>query len=345
MKIIFIPDYSKDNPYQELLSKSLNNLGVNVGMVNTIRVRDVFKQKEKINVLHVHWTNVLLWPPFIPMLKLMLIRIMGTRIVWTMHNLTNHEQSHPRYEKFFNYFLLIIANKIIVHSESGKKIVSNYFRFLKKGKVKIIPIGHYIGYYNNDISKEEARRFLNLNESNTVLLFLGYIRKYKGLTNLINSFKQINDDQIKLLIAGKTNDKWIEEEVLSNCRDDRRIKLIFEYIPTDMIQVYMNAADLYICPFENILTSSSVILAMSFARPVIAPDIGCIRDTIDNEGGFLYDASDSNALLETMTTAINTQNLTEMGRNNFRKAAKDFDWNEIGRKTHDVYKKALGWDR
>ena len=98
----------------------------------------------------------------------------------------------------------------------------------------------------------------------------------------------------------------------------------------------MNAADVVVLPYREILTSGAIILAMSFGKPIIAPKIGCIPDYIDDNGGFLYNPLDVQGLLEAMRKAIYNPDLKKMGEYNFIKV-KDLDWKRIGESTYRIY--------
>jgi len=60
------------------------------------------------------------------------------------------------------------------------------------------------------------------------------------------------------------------------CDNDKRIKVFLDFIPDNDIQIYMNAADIIVLPYLDILNSGVAILAMSFGKPVIAPRTGSI---------------------------------------------------------------------
>jgi len=98
----------------------------------------------------------------------------------------------------------------------------------------------------------------------------------------------------------------------------------------------MNAADVVVLPFQDILTSGSALLAMSFGKPVIAPRMGCIPEALDRKGVFLYTHNEEEALLRAFQQA-SLADLAAMGKYNYRKA-KRFDWNEIAQKTCELYK-------
>ena len=107
------------------------------------------------------------------------------------------------------------------------------------------------------------------------------------------------------------------------------------------MQLYMNSADVMVFPYRDILTSGGIIMAMSFGKAIIAPYLGCISDTLDSSGSFLYDTSDKNGLLKAMREAVNSKSkMKAMGRHNLD-LAKKLDWESIAKSTYKVYEKCF----
>jgi glycosyltransferase involved in cell wall biosynthesis len=111
-------------------------------------------------------------------------------------------------------------------------------------------------------------------------------------------------------------------------------------VPDEDLQLYLRAADVVACPFLEIFTSGSVLLAMSFGRAVIAPRRGCVSETLDDEGGILYDADDPGGLHEALRSAM-TADLATMGRHN-DEGMERFEWSGVAAATLRVYESAAG---
>jgi len=205
--------------------------------------------------------------------------------------------------------------------------------------ITVVSHGNYMEL-KNDISLQEARNKLDIKIEDIVFLYFGRIRQYKGLPELIDAFQKLNSSQqAKILIVGKPFNDEIATNIKNSCKDNVQIRNILEFIPDDDIQIYMNAADIVVLPFKDILTSGSIILSMSFGKPIIAPEIGCITDVLDYKGGFLYTGD---GLIEAMQKAINTDRkiLQDMGMYNFRLAER-YGWDEIAKRTYDIYHDVL----
>jgi glycosyltransferase involved in cell wall biosynthesis len=251
----------------------------------------------------------------------------------------NHEKRFSSLELFFTKIAIRFFNRIITHSHFAKNEVKKVYNITDNSKIQIIPHGNYIKNYKNTVNQIEARNKLKIDEKEIIFMYFGLIRPYKGVFELIEAFKKLNVLQKKLLIVGKPCSNEIAKNIRKRCNKNENIKTIYEFIPDNEIQIYMNAADVVVLPYRDILTSGAAILAMSFSKPVIAPAIGCIPEALDREGSFLYDPSVKDGLIKAMRQAPESD-LEKMGRHNF-KLAKQLGWDEIAKKTYEVYCECL----
>jgi len=349
MKVIFIPDYREGNPYQKALANSLSKEDVDVKFSSAFNLFSVlrFVKNYKPDILHIHWSHPFLlassrrWTilksaSFIG--ELLILKLFGIKIVWTIHNIVNHEAKFTSLELFFNRLVARLCNKIIVHSTSAKNEVINRYG-VRESLITITPHGNYISWYKNVITKSQAREQLQLITKDIAFLHFGQIRPYKGVHELIDAFKKLNYSQAKLLIAGEPFNNEVAQNILRRCEGNEDIKTFWGFIPDDEIQIYMNAADVVVLPYKDILTSGAVILAMSFGKPIIAPAIGCIPDVLDSEGNFLYNPPENDGLLKAMGQVFNAD-LKKMGEHNFE-LAKQLQWDDIAKRTYGVYRECL----
>jgi glycosyltransferase involved in cell wall biosynthesis len=159
------------------------------------------------------------------------------------------------------------------------------------GRIVQIQHGHWIDYYPNEMTRGTARSRLGLAENEFVFLFIGLCKPYKNLEGLIRAFELLPRDPL-LVISGKFQDAVYEATIRAAIsRSQSRIILHSGFVPNKDMQVYLRACNAVVTPYNEILTSGSAILALSFGRPVIAPAIGCLKDLIVEGCGFLYDPS------------------------------------------------------
>lgn len=354
IRVLHIPDFTKGNSYQTLLKRALENQRIEVELATPTGkffpiLREIFKQNYKI--LHLHWTHPFIiageskrWKTVIKgsrfILEILILKLLSKKVIWTIHNIHNHEEICIKEEMLFNKILYFLSDAVLLHSPECKKIFCKDYKLsFQTSRIHIIPLGNYL-VYPNSISRIEARDKLNLPFDKKIFLHIGMLKRYKGIYELIRAFREVNHPHSLLLIVGQPCDKNIEKDLKH--LEDSRITLHLDFIPEDEIQVFINASDIVVFPFKKILTSSSILLAMSFGKPIIAPRMGSIPDYVDEKGAILYSPFDERGLIKAIQKSLelSNQELEEMGKRNLEKAKK-FDWEDIGQKLHAIYTKVL----
>jgi len=138
------------------------------------------------------------------------------------------------------------------------------------------------------------------------------------------------------VVAGRAFNRAEADAVRDVAGDDERITLRLEFIPDEELPVLLGAADAVALPFRDILTSGSAILAMSYGRPVIAPSLGCLPETLPADGNLLYDPDDDGGLRWALWRALTTD-LDQLGERNLERA-RELDWGRIAESTAKLYR-------
>ena len=352
MKIVQIPAYM--DSYQRSLVHALRKRGHDVRYGQTKQFFSMIElslffnviRYYKVDVIHLHWQHAFLLgnnkvgttiKSLLFIIQLLIIKATGVRVVWTVHNLKNHENYHKELEIYFTGKIAKYTDRIIVHCEASKQIIIKKFKIPDR-KISVIPIGNFIDIYKNTTARNEARNQLKIKLNDFLFLSLGLVRPYKGIVDLIDNFNKLENAEAKLIIAGKVSGSQLKDVIMQKTKNIPAIRLVFEYIHDDEVQFYMNAADIIVLPYREILNSGGVVAGMSFGKPIIAPSIGCIPEVLDSNGGFLYDPEQTNGLLNAMKQAIDSKNcLQQMGFYN-HEIAKKWDWEDIAGATSEVYK-------
>jgi glycosyltransferase involved in cell wall biosynthesis len=309
-------------------------------------------QSFKVDVIHLHWQHPFLIDntKFRTIIKsilficqLIIAKMVGIKVIWTVHNLVNHNKQFIELELFFCDIIARLADKIIAHCNAAKIEIQTKFNVKKSGKIVVIPHGAFINFYDNTMSRIEARSRLGLSQNDLTFLFLGLIRPYKGVLELVDSFQNLHFSDAKLVIAGKDSDQQLTACLRKKIEGDSNILLECRYISDDEMQKYMEAADFVVFPYRDILTSGGIITGMAFGKAIIAPRIGCIPEILNSSGGFLYDPDDQEGLSNAMRRAaeISMAKIQEMGKYNFCVAIQ-MDWQSIAASTFRVYEDCIG---
>ncbi|MFC4314072.1 glycosyltransferase family 4 protein [Steroidobacter flavus] len=335
LHVLMFPKHG-DNPYLRSLSDSLERRGVRVDDFS-------FKQalKRRYDILHIHWPDLHLharssFRALIKHLRLgllfALLRLRGTRIVWTVHNLKPHERHPPLGERLFPLWFPRACTHAIALTNNGLAAALAMYPALRNKATAVIPHGHYRDAYATALSRRTCRSQLGL-EDRFTFLFFGNIRPYKNVPTLIEAFRQLPLSNVQLVIAGQPGHMMRTDELRNLVADDPRIHLSLEFVPDDTVPLYIGAADVVVLPFQSILNSGSVFLALSFNRAVLAPDLGSLPEIQSQVGArwlTLYNGQlASEHLMQAMESACFDESHTA--------DLSAYDWDAIGQRTLELY--------
>jgi len=316
------------NPYQILLKQELNKLGVRVIGNPPLSLLRLLIGRDGLDVVHVHWPHGT-YKTTLQFLHVLIVliayRILKNNVVWTVHELDAYESRHPRRDAWFRSVVMKLSRRLIVHGEHTRQVLIEHHDYRRPIDVARHP--SYIGWYKDEVTREQARAKLGLPDDARVYLYFGYIKPYKGVEDLIQAFGQISVDGAILLIAGKPLDETIKQEVESMAATDSRVRTFLGYIADDGIQDFFRSADVVVFPFKNTQTSGSLMLAMSYGCPIIAPRIATLPEYVDSDIGFLFDPELPGALGHALDAAARAP-LSSMAAN-ARRRAETLRWDTM----------------
>ena len=184
------------------------------------------------------------------------------------------------------------ADAFIVQSDAVERELNHYFPGVRYKKVPH-PVYENFGVAQ---SKESARNSLGIT-AKRVMLFFGYVRKYKGLMVLLETMTSVAND-VELLVVGEFYDD--EEKYRAKVSElgiGQRVRFVSHYVANDEVAHYFSAADVVVLPYLSATQSGIVQIAYNFDRPVIATDVGGLAEVvIDRTTGFIVPANDAKAL-------------------------------------------------
>jgi glycosyltransferase involved in cell wall biosynthesis len=218
-------------------------------------------------------------------------------------------------------------------------------------KVVVIPFGINNTLPNSEMSREKARELLGLDQRRKTMLFFGNIAPYKGLEHLVRALVEVSkkDPNICVLVAGRTKgapEYWesVQREIRSNDLEDKII-LRTEYIPDEEVERYFKAADVLVLPYVSIFQSGVLSLGYSFGLPVIAADVGSLKEEIvEGKTGFVFSHEKPSDLTRQIETYFGSELYRDLEkrRQDIRDYANEqYSWDKVGAITKQVYTELL----
>ncbi len=203
-----------------------------------------------------------------------------TRIVCIADNVIPHEK-RPGDTPFTRYFLKS-CDAFITMSE---KVMQDLRVFEKNKPAQLVEHPLYDNF-GPIISKTTAREKLGLPTTGKLILFFGFIRKYKGLDLLLEAMadKDIKAAGIQLLVAGEFyEDEKPYKELIAKLGIEQQLILKTIFIPDSEVQYYLCAADAVIQPYRNATQSGVTPLAYHFEKPMVVTNVGGLPRLVPNE--------------------------------------------------------------
>ncbi|HPG11589.1 MAG TPA: glycosyltransferase [Chitinophagaceae bacterium] len=283
-------------------------------------------KKERPDIIVVRF-----WLPFMgPALGTILRKVRKnkhTKIICLADNVIPHEK-RPGDKPFTRYFLKS-CDAFITMSEKVMSDLRQFEKNLPDGRQAkpALQVAHPLyDNFGDIISKAEARRHLELPEGEKIILFFGFIRKYKGLDILLEAMKQL--DGIRLLVAGEFyEDEKPYHELIEKAGIADKLILRTDFIPDSEVKYYLCAADAVIQPYRNATQSGVTPLAYHFEKPMVVTNVGGLPKLVPHEKVGLVTEPDANSIAETI------QRFYQLGENYFiphlRNEKEKYSWSNM----------------
>jgi len=249
-----------------------------INPINWIQVGNKLS-KEKPDLVIVRY-----WLPFMgPSLGTILRRIRKnnhSRIVCLADNIIPHE-TRPGDETFTRYFIRT-CEAFLTMSE---KVKEDLLPRVKRQSVTLAAHPRYDNF-GAAIDSTTARAKLGIAPNQKIILFFGFIRRYKGLDLLLQAMSNstIREQNIKLLVAGEFyEDRAAYDKLIQQLNIHDQLILKTDFIPDSQVRDYICAADFVIQPYKNATQSGVTPLAYHFEKPMLVTNVGGLPGLVPHE--------------------------------------------------------------
>jgi beta-1,4-mannosyltransferase len=265
----FGPPHGRNNPYFLLLFDSFP------ASVDARYFSWRFALTGSYDVFHLHWPEVMidgrtrlrsaarLW---LFVLLLLRLRVQRKPLVRTLHNASPHEAVSG------------LRARVITMADRATTVwitLSDRIAPLTDAPTVVAVHGHFRGWFADvpAVTQRTGR-----------LLFVGRIRRYKGVGQLLGAFAQLDDAGASLHVVGMTEDDELAAELRGAAATDGRILAIDDFVPDDVLARELLESELVVLPFVEMTNSSSMILALSLDRPVLVPRLPVTEELAEEVG-------------------------------------------------------------
>lgn len=236
-------------------------------------------------------------------------------------NLTPHE-NRPG-DRLLNKYLVAHTDAFICMSDT---VVQQLLRLKPDARYRCSPHPLYSNF-GARIPKDQARQRLGLGGEPLVLYF-GYIRKYKGLMTLLDALpRTVERLGVKAIIAGEFYDD--REPYLAKIRAhalESHLILADRFIPDDEVNLYFSAADVVVLPYLSATQSGIVSIALYYDLPCIVTDVGGLPEVVHHQKtGLVVPPDDPPALAQAMVDFFEQTDRQAMARHITREKER-YSW-------------------
>ncbi len=268
-------------------------------------------KKENADLVVFDW-----WHPFFGLchftISALIKKYYRNRILFITENVVSHEGNFI--DKTLTKLGLTFASKFLALSE----VVEKELRTLTSNK-KIfrseLPV--YDCYQQNELKSTKSE--FGFSEKDKVILFFGYVRKYKGLDILLDAFSHISQiyPGIKLLIVGEFYDdpeEYLNKIKQNNIEND--VTMINEFVPNEEVGKYYSAADLVILPYRSATQSGILNVAYGFLKPVVVTRVGGLSEFVqEGKTGFVIEPNSAEAITKGVQKYYSMRDQIDFERN------------------------------
>ncbi len=225
-------------------------------------------------------------------------------------------------KKYKNKILLITEN-VISHearfvdrllTKLGLRYASSFLAFSKKVESDLTDFKSNQMIYRSELpvydwfveaepeDVERERKKLGFDKQNRVLLFFGYVRKYKGLDILIEAFHLLakQHDDMRLLVCGEFYDNPKEySDLIDKYQLKEKVVVVNQYIPNEEVTKYFELSDLVVQPYRSATQSGILNLAYGCTKPVVVTNVGGLQEFVsDGQTGIIVPTATPEAVFE-----------------------------------------------
>lgn len=285
-------DKSKEQVFQVSSERVVNS----INPFNWIKVAGLLKE-ENADLVVFDW-----WHPFFGfchgVISFLIRKKYKNKILFITENVVSHEAN--TIDKFLTRIGLNYASKFLVLSGIVEKEVQLYSKGKKVYRSELPVYDCYKKDEVRDIKK--LKQEFGFAEDSLVLLFFGYVRKYKGLDLLIKSLPEILSTipEAKLLIVGEFYDDPKDYfELIKKLKIEEHVKVVNQFVPNEEVGKFYQCADVVILPYRSATQSGILNVAYGFNKPVVVTNVGGLAEFVDEgKTGFIVEPNSPDAIAD-----------------------------------------------
>lgn len=332
------------NPYVRTLYEGLLQQECDV----TCSIKDFWHNAIYYDIIHIQWPNLLV-DKFDTKCKRLAgiissMKKSGKTLICTCHNIKPHYNDG---EAINNTYRIIYENcDVIIHlGPKSIELLQKAYPSINAQHI-VIPHHTYDTIYDMNLSKETARRKLNIPQNKRVIMSFGSFRNDEERNLIINLRKELSGDEYFFLMPGFYRGNLLRKNIIKGIdtllktfkyswiAKKHGLHIQHKFVSDEHLPYYIAAADIMLIQRVEILNSGNVPLAMLAGLPVVGPNKGNVGSFLQETGNYVFDTNNLSSLSTIVRQALNDKFL---GKRNKEYAEKYLTTKKISFELKKLY--------
>jgi len=249
-----------------------------------------------------------------------------TTIIGLTDNIIPHEKRFLD-KQLTSYFINKCDGFVVMSDQVKTDLLS--FNESKPVVKKFHPVYDIFGEV---IHSNEARAKLNFSENEKVILFFGFIRKYKGLDILLDAMAspEVKKLGIKLVIAGEFYEdrEPYDDQIKKHGLKDQVI-MSGQYVPKDAVKYYFGASNLVVQPYRSATQSGVTQIAYHFGVPMVVTNTGGLPEMVEHGVAGMVCPPNAEKVADAILAYFTDESLQQKLQAGVVKNKELFSWHEM----------------
>ncbi|MDQ0939235.1 glycogen synthase [Streptomyces sp. V1I1] len=244
------------------------------------------------------------------------------------------------------------ADAVIAVSHGMRADILACYPALDPDRVRVVHNGIDTRMYRPDHETDALER-IGIDPHRPFALFVGRITRQKGVPHLLRAARSFDPDIQLVLCAGAPDTPEIDREFRELVEELERVRdgvhWIPEMLPRPQVIQLLSHATVFVCPSVYEPLGIVNLEAMACGTAVVASAVGGIPEVVDDgRTGLLvpYDAHHPQDFESGLTQSVNrvvddAVEAARMGAAGRERAVREFGWDQVARRTYEVYEELL----
>ncbi len=244
----------------------------------------------------------------------------NVNIIYELHEI----KKNILWKFIFDLVFRKINNLVVISNGLKNELVSLGFN---SKKITVLHDGVDFKKFDVDLSRSEARKVLNLNVDEKIVLYIGSFQNWKGYKTFLDSSENNLNPKVKFYCIGGGENQITYLE-------NKYPEVIFrEFVNTNLVPVWLKAANVLVIPnsgkFEisRYYTSPLKLFEyMASKTPIVASDLPSIRDVVSEDDVLFFEADNPNDLFKKIQSILKVDEFEKIEVPNSFKKVKKYTW-------------------